>query len=140
MNVSAGLIITNGEKILLGHSTNNPHWDIPKGMVDPGESYLQAAIRECKEEFNLTFNSNKFQDLGRFKYSSRKDLYLFKILLDELPDPSKCKCNSHFISRHGRYLPEIDDYRIFPHEIGLLRVAHNMKKCFITNGILGDIL
>lgn len=30
------------------------YWDFPKGLVEPGEDVLQAAIREVKEETGLT--------------------------------------------------------------------------------------
>ena len=30
------------------------HWDFPKGLVEPGESPLEAAIRETREETTLT--------------------------------------------------------------------------------------
>lgn len=30
------------------------HWDFPKGHVEPGESDLEAAIRELREETSLT--------------------------------------------------------------------------------------
>jgi 8-oxo-dGTP pyrophosphatase MutT (NUDIX family) len=29
------------------------YWDFPKGEVDPGEDFLQAALRELKEETDL---------------------------------------------------------------------------------------
>lgn len=32
------------------------YWDLPKGKIDEGESPLQTAVREIKEECNITIN------------------------------------------------------------------------------------
>lgn len=50
--LSAGVVVVravpNGWRYLLLRAYN--HWDFPKGMVEPGEEPLDAAIREVKEE------------------------------------------------------------------------------------------
>ncbi len=50
--LSAGVVVVRdtpeGWRYLLLRAFN--HWDFPKGMVEPGESPLDAAIREVKEE------------------------------------------------------------------------------------------
>lgn len=33
---------------------NRKYWDAPKGKLDPGESFLEAALRETEEESNLS--------------------------------------------------------------------------------------
>lgn len=44
--------------ILLNNSTGQDcMWEIPKGKCNPGETELEAAIRECTEETNLTIDS-----------------------------------------------------------------------------------
>ena len=48
---SAGVIIIDGDDVLVLRAYNN--WGFPKGGVDPGESLLQAAIRETAEETTL---------------------------------------------------------------------------------------
>ncbi|WAR00338.1 AP4A-like protein [Mya arenaria] len=57
--VAGGLIvfrrITNTiEYLLLKASYGDYHWSPPKGHVDPGESELDAAVRETEEEAGLT--------------------------------------------------------------------------------------
>ncbi len=37
------------------------YWDFPKGMVEPGEDPLQAAIREVLEETGLSLNREDFR-------------------------------------------------------------------------------
>lgn len=112
--ISAGIVITDvNQNILLGHSTGNNYWDIPKGIVEPEEDYKNAAIRETIEEFGLDFSADSgiMVDIGKYEYIRSKDLYLFVLVLDDLPDPTSCKCTS-FFTRHGREMPEIDEYVI----------------------------
>ena len=96
MKISSGIIITDGKNILLGHSTGNSHWDIPKGGVDDGESTMEAAIRETEEEIGLSFKESQLVDLGLYAYLKKKNLYLYKATLSELPKIEDCKCNSFF--------------------------------------------
>jgi len=56
---SAGLVIIYEDSILLGHPTGAPwkgSYSIPKGKIEIGESELDAAIRETREEFGVEFS------------------------------------------------------------------------------------
>jgi len=56
---SAGLIIIQDNKILLGHPTGNKwyaSYSIPKGKIELTETPLEAAIRETKEEVGLNIS------------------------------------------------------------------------------------
>ncbi|MBI2335051.1 NUDIX hydrolase, partial [Candidatus Daviesbacteria bacterium] len=48
---SAGGIVFNkkGQVLLTKHSQNH-HWSFPKGLIDPGQTPQEAAVREVKEE------------------------------------------------------------------------------------------
>ena len=50
---SCGVIVTDGKRLLLGHASRSPLWDIPKGGIEPGETPAQAARRELREETGL---------------------------------------------------------------------------------------
>jgi len=53
----AGCIIKDSEnKLLLMHrdTPKRTQWEVPGGVVDPGETPEQAAIRELKEELDVT--------------------------------------------------------------------------------------
>lgn len=59
MNVlcSAGGLLIQNEKVLLvkvAYGANKGCWMIPGGMVEPGETFEQAAIREVYEETGVT--------------------------------------------------------------------------------------
>ncbi len=49
---AAGGVVENGGKILCIY--RRKIWDLPKGKLDPGETWKQAAIREVMEETGLT--------------------------------------------------------------------------------------
>ena len=49
---SCGCIIIENSKVLLVQQTME-HWGFPKGHVEAGETEIETAIREAKEETNL---------------------------------------------------------------------------------------
>ena len=57
---SAGLLILQDNKMLLAHPTRAPWYGtytIPKGKVEDGESYIDAALRETKEEVGIDIDT-----------------------------------------------------------------------------------
>lgn len=52
-NVAGGVVLnTDGDVLVV--SQNNDSWSLPKGHVDPGETALEAAMREVAEESGIT--------------------------------------------------------------------------------------
>jgi 8-oxo-dGTP pyrophosphatase MutT (NUDIX family) len=126
--LSAGIFITKGDEILLGHATGSRRYDIPKGLVEEGEDVKETAVRECFEEFGIKVPKNELTDLGQFKYLSGKDLHLFRWEVEDFPELSKLKCTSYFINHRGKELPEIDGYKIFKIEEAKEVVAKGLVK------------
>lgn len=50
---AAGGVVTDSEGSMLLIRRNN-RWDLPKGKVEPGETLLQAALREVEEETGIS--------------------------------------------------------------------------------------
>jgi 8-oxo-dGTP pyrophosphatase MutT (NUDIX family) len=112
--VSCGTLVLNGQgQLLLCHVTHTARWDIPKGMLDPGESTLQAAMRELREEAGVVFDAGRFRDLGHFAYRSDKALHLYLVEAgDALGDLSALVCTSFFPDPvTGAPTPETDGFR-----------------------------
>lgn len=112
--VSCGTLVVNGAgQLLLCHVTNTAKWDIPKGMRDPGESALEAAVRELREEAGVGFAADRFEDLGSFDYRPDKRLHLFRVMAHgELEDLSVLRCTSFFPHpKTGKPTPETDGFR-----------------------------
>lgn len=141
VKLSCGLLVLNeyGE-CLVGHSTGSSHWDLPKGLIDEGESPLNCALREAQEEFGLVFSADRLVDLGRLPYYSGKDLHLFAVRstchetpLDEL------RCTSYFEHpKTGQIVPEIDGFAWADEQELERRLGRSMRRLLLDQGLLAQ--
>jgi 8-oxo-dGTP pyrophosphatase MutT (NUDIX family) len=130
---SCGVIVSDGARLLLGHATRSPRWDIPKGEAEPGESFAAAARRELFEETGLDAPEAELRPLGVFPYRRGKDLALYAWTPEPMPDPQTLVCASQF-SSDGRMWPEFDRFGLFTHAEALGRVGKSLAV------LLGPIL
>ncbi len=74
MQVAAGLALIAHGRLLLCHPTR-ARWfatySIPKGLVEPGETLADAAIRETKEEVGITVYRDALHPGGEIKYDTK---------------------------------------------------------------------
>ena len=107
------LVLDTQGRLLLCHVTHTAHWDIPKGMRDPGETTLEAAMRELGEEAGIGFDAARFVDLGEFAYRSDKRLHLYRVRAgDELGGLAHLTCTSFYPDpKTGIATPETDGFR-----------------------------
>lgn len=111
-------LVNKDGKLLVCHPTNHSQtfWSIPKGKVEDGEYYLDAAIRETYEEtnINLTFAKNVVKLESQTYSHRRKILYPFVVFeKDNLHlnwGGFDIKCNSNVPQERGGF-PEMDDYK-----------------------------
>jgi 8-oxo-dGTP pyrophosphatase MutT (NUDIX family) len=90
--VTAGGIVCQNRHLLLvwKEGGENDGWTIPKGHIEPGESYEQTAVRECREETGICVDVVQY--LGKVvRYSIhpgyegvRKEIHVY--LLRQLED------------------------------------------------------
>jgi 8-oxo-dGTP pyrophosphatase MutT (NUDIX family) len=125
---SCGVIVTDRKRILLGHATRSPRWDIPKGTAEPDESFVDAAVRELHEETSLVASPDDLVALGVHTYLRDKDLALFAWKLSQLPDPQSLTCSSHFALPNGTLLPEFDRFGLFSWDEARSRVGKNLAR------------
>jgi len=125
---SCGVIVTDRERILLGHATRSPRWDIPKGEAEPGENFADAAARELREETGLGVSPRQLVELGVHPYLRGKDLALFAWVRPQLPEPSSLTCSSQFALPNGTMLPEFDRFGLFSWDEALGRVGKNLAR------------
>lgn len=125
--ISCGVLVTDWDRLLLGHATRSPRWDIPKGLAEIGEDFVHAAVRELFEETGLSIEPATLIDLGVHRYLPAKDLALFGWQPDIMPDPATLRCTSCF-AVGTKMLPEFDRFGVFDWADGLSRVGRNMAR------------
>ena len=134
---TCGVVVTDGARLLLGHATRSPRWDIPKGMAETGEGFLDAAVRELREETGLATGPASLVPLGIHVYMPGKQLALF-LWRRALPDPATLSCSTSFRTRDGALVPEFDRFGLFAWDDALARVGKNMQR--VLASLAGDIL
>jgi 8-oxo-dGTP pyrophosphatase MutT (NUDIX family) len=125
---SCGVIVTDGQRLLLGHATRSPRWDIPKGVAELGENFATAAARELCEETGLVAPPDELVAFGVHRYLRGKDLALLTWRPRQLPDPQRLTCTSQFTLPNGTVLPEFDRFGLFRWDEALTRIGKNLAR------------
>lgn len=120
----ATIIISSDKKsILLGKIAKQDKYDLPKGRMEEGENYLEAAKREMYEETNLDIDEEKYlllqsnDDLKVIRYNKEKNIVAFfiydkdNIYLNNNNLKNLIKCNT-YIDKKCIY-PELSDFKLF---------------------------
>ena len=139
--VSAGIIITDGNRILGCKSTKR--WDLPKGEIEDKEKPIDAAVRETLEETGVKINKKDLTELGFFKYTKYKDLWLYLYVTNKLPDIKNMKCTTYFTDRYGNSILEVSGYKYIPFKdiddyfyYSICEVLKKVQKSSIFSSIL----
>lgn len=137
--LSCGLLITSPAGWLLAHATRTPRWDLPKGKIEPGETAIEAALRETEEEVGLDMSPylEQIQDLGQHPYLPKKDLHLFRLDLPEALDLSVCKCSTYIRrGEENEHYPETDAYAWVQPNMVFERIGKSLMAYFVERNLL----
>ena len=125
---TCGVLVTDGERLVIGQATRSRLWDIPKGVAEPGEDWAQAAIRELQEETGLVTEPSALRPLGVHDYLPAKQLALFLWRPAALPDPATLRCSTMFRLANGATVPEFIRFAVLPWDAALPKLGKNMRR------------
>lgn len=141
MKKSAGVvIILKGEKVLLCHPSNS-RWfgtySFPKGGIEEGETTLDAALRELKEETSVIVNKNQISNLKdpivvyyeNKKGVKYKSITLYTVHINEL---SEIGLESEIIPKEKLQIEEIDWAGFIDKQEAELRIFYKTRSVLET--------
>jgi len=134
MEISAGLLIIFDNKVLLAKPSKGSKtmWGIPKGKVENGETYLQAAIRETKEEVGIIVPENKIgKDFYTINYSNKKTKKIYKRVIyfvTEIQSLSDIGLDTEKIPKEKLQLREISKAKFFTFEEAYEKIFWRQKE------------
>lgn len=111
MRYTCGIIFYRDGQILVGHTTGQEHWDLPKGKTEGTESFKEAAVRECYEETGYEIDERDLLYLGEVAYRKGKRLVLFFYTAKDKPEVQDLKCISTYTNKYGNIRPELDRFK-----------------------------
>jgi 8-oxo-dGTP pyrophosphatase MutT (NUDIX family) len=124
---TSGVLLTDGKYLLICKPNNSKWWDIPKGRVDQGESEVDAAVRELEEETSYIVEKDCLEKLGVFDYKSNKQLALFRLTVNDMPDTVSLFCRSMY-EHKGKMVPEMVGYAVVEYQEALKKLAPALSK------------
>jgi 8-oxo-dGTP diphosphatase len=64
---AAGGIVVDDGRVLLVHRPKYDDWSLPKGKLEPGESWPEAALREVEEETGVACSLGEYAATVRYE-------------------------------------------------------------------------
>jgi 8-oxo-dGTP pyrophosphatase MutT (NUDIX family) len=77
---AAGGVVERDGSVLLVHRPRYDDWTFPKGKLDPGESFDDAALREVEEETGLRCTLGRELPATRYEVNGRPKLVRYWLM------------------------------------------------------------
>jgi 8-oxo-dGTP diphosphatase len=71
IEAAGGVVLDDEGRVVIVHRQRYDDWSLPKGKLDPGESFEEAALREVEEETGLRCSLG--DELDPVHYRDNKD-------------------------------------------------------------------
>ena len=82
IDAAGGVVVRDG-RVLLVHRPRYDDWTFPKGKLDPGESFEEAAVREVEEETGLRCTLGDELPSTRYDVGGRPKLVRYWLMTPE---------------------------------------------------------
>jgi 8-oxo-dGTP pyrophosphatase MutT (NUDIX family) len=132
MEKSAGIAIVCDNKLLLCHSTNSKWFGSympPKGMIEEGETEIDAACRETLEEVGIRISPDQLGKRHVIQYLKGenlfKEVYIFECYIDSL---GQIGLKNEILPQSKLQLTEINDAKFMDYEEASVRILPRYKE------------
>jgi 8-oxo-dGTP diphosphatase len=82
IHAAGGIVVRDG-RVLLVHRPRYDDWTFPKGKLDPGESFEDAAVREVEEETGVRCSLGHELASTRYEVGGRPKLVRYWLMTPE---------------------------------------------------------
>ena len=89
IRAAGGVVVDDAGRVLIVHRPRHDDWSLPKGKLDPGESFEDAALREVQEECGVRCALIEELPANRYEVGGRPKLvrwWRMRVLEDLGPD------------------------------------------------------
>ena len=86
VEAAGGVVVRDGE-VLLVHRPRYDDWTLPKGKLDPGESFEDAALREVEEETAVRCTLGRELPSTRYEVNGRPKLVRYWLMAPQVEMP-----------------------------------------------------
>ena len=144
MQISAGILFVYKDRILLAQPTKSRGnmWGIPKGKVEAGENYAQAASRETMEEIGVYVDPNKLSECELITYIDRRTSNIYKKVyyyVYHVTDLSELGLTSIYVPKHKLGLEEISSAKFMAKDEASRVIFWRQRKVLDVLGTNEDI-
>ncbi|RDZ54050.1 NTP pyrophosphohydrolase [Haloferax sp. Atlit-4N] len=81
---AGGVLRRDDGRLCLVHRPRYDDWSLPKGKLEPGETLVETAVREVREETRCEVDCGRFA--GRYEYRVPKGVFVWHMrVADERP-------------------------------------------------------
>ena len=80
---AAGGVVERDGRVLLVHRPRYDDWTFPKGKLDPGESFEDAALREVQEETGVRCTLDRELPSSQYEVNGRSKLVRYWLMAPE---------------------------------------------------------